>query len=241
MSLECFRKAIGAVADFPEASPPSKVPGGKLIGLIGGEPLLHPDFGRMLEIMAERIPRQYRGLWTGLDWERTRYGEAIRSAFADRGIHNNRHDLQESRHSPVLVASADVIDDPAARAAIIDNCWLQREWCGTITPKGYFFCEVAGAFDRVFGGPGGLPVEPDCWRRPLADFQSQIDQWCQRCGIAMNLAGRRAGEECDDISKTNLVDLAASPRIQRGQFAAYDGKGLAVTATPWLYREGAAV
>ena len=237
MSVEQFAEAMEAVKDFPEESPPSKAANIKLIGIIGGEPLLHPRFQDLLHVMAEKIPnRAHRGLWTGLNWQKTKHAEIIRETFVEQYIHNNRHDLQRSRHSPILVASSDAIADPVERAAVIDDCWLQRQWCGTITPKGFFFCEVAGALDWVFGGPGGLPVTPGCWRRPLSDYQKQIDRWCQRCGMALNLKGRYASEERDDVSESNLKLLRDSPRVCAGRYVRYVPAQHTTAAKPWEYR-----
>jgi len=236
MKIDQFAEAVEAMKDFPEESPPSKAADFKLVGIIGGEPLMHPRFGEILGVLADKIPaRRSRGLWTGLEWRRTKHASQIREVFDERGIHNNRHDLKKSLHSPVLVASRDVIRDPIERTAVIEKCWLQQKWSGTITPKGHFFCEVAGALDWVFEGPGGLPVVPGCWARPLVDFQSQVDRWCQQCGIALNLEGRDASEGNDDITTSNLAALRQSPRIQAGRYVLRSSRDCGAIANPWEY------
>jgi hypothetical protein len=150
-------------------------------------------------------------------------------------VNNNQH-KSECRHSPILVAISDVIPDAAERERLIDNCWLQEMWSATITPKGFFFCEVAGAMDMLFGGPGGLPVEPGCWRRPLEDFREQIERWCSRCGVPLNLRGRIDHEGIDDISASNIAELTArhSHRIAAGLYKLH-GQAGATTAAPWRY------
>lgn len=233
MTTECFTSAVLALADFPEQSPPTKLPvANKLVGLLGGEPLLHPQFETFCQIMRRVIPqKKYRGLWTGLHWQRTNHQKIIADTFGY--INNNRH-LGVVRHSPILRAIIDEVPDPEKRQQLIEDCWLQQKWSGTITPKGLFFCEVAGAFDLLFSGPGGLPVEPGCWRRPLSDFQDQIDRWCGRCGIPLNLEGRLDRENLDDISPLNLRDLAFSPRIQAGAYILGQGYK-SVDPQPWRY------
>lgn len=118
------------------------------------------------------------------------------------------------------------------RWELIEACWVQTLWAGAITPKGYFFCEVAAALDTIFDGPGGLPINPDCWRgdlwfetadgvrRPHGPYAEQILRWCGRCGACVPLPGRWDGEEVDDVSPTNLAELerVGSPRIERGQY-----------------------
>jgi hypothetical protein len=238
VTLEDFRRAAIALADFPTNSRPSppdvtKITGGaKMVGMLGGEPLLHPEFAELVAIFMEAIPRrENRGLWTGMRWERSKYAPLIEEAFGY--INNNRHD-SKCLHSPILVAIKDIVGDPQERQRMIDACWLQRMWSSSITPKGFFFCEVAGAFDLLFDGPGGLPVEPGCWRRPLSDFQDQIDRWCWRCGIPMEMKGRIDKENIDDISPTNLSCLKDSPRISAGKYILRESIGESADR-PWQY------
>jgi len=138
-------------------------------------------------------------------------------------LNHNQH-KNPCFHQPVLVASRDVIADPVRRQGWIDNCWLQEQWASAITPKGFFFCEVAAAFDTVFNGPGGLPVEPGCWRRPLADFADQINRWCQRSGVCLPLPGRRDSEGRDDLTAGNAAELGrlGSPAIAAGRYVVFD-------------------
>lgn len=236
MTPKDFYNATMALKDFPSDSPPSPHVSvtNKVVGMLGGEPLLHPDFEELCEIMADVIPeKKHRGLWTGLNWQRTRYAGEIEATFGY--INNNKHD-GEVRHSPILVAIDDVVQDENERRRLIEDCWLQRMWSGSITPKGFFHCEVAAAFDELFDGPGGLPIEPGCWQRPLSDFQDQIDRWCHRCGIPLNLKGRIDSENRDDISSTNLEALGNSLRIVTGCYVLYKGKQ-ETTKNPWKYMQ----
>lgn len=223
MSVGQYRQAVCALRDFPTHSPPSITVKHKCVGMIGGEPMIHPDFEELVKIAVETIPvRENRGLWTGLSWHTTQYASLIRESFGY--VNNNRHD-SECLHSPILVATKDVIPDRQEMWRAISRCWLQEKWSGTITAKGLFFCEVAGMLDMLFGGPGGLPVEPGCWRRPLTDFDQQIKRWCPMCGIPLNLVGRRDRDGIDDVSESNLLLLRRlrSPRVEAGRFERYQG------------------
>jgi len=244
MTVQEFSHAIASLrgfltdSDTDGGNDSGKPPRQKVIGMIGGEPLLHPQFATLAQIMLELIPnRQQRGLWTALDWRKTKHADIIRDTFGY--INENRHDTP-CKHSPVLVSISDVVAEKAERDRLIDNCWLQRVWSGAVTPRGFFFCEVAGAMDTVFGGPGGKPVDEHCWQRPLSDFQDQIDMWCSRCGIPLNLQGRIDAEEVDDVSASNLEALKSigSPRINGGKYVPFDRDGpLVTTDCPWRYKQ----
>jgi len=233
MPVEQFADSVESLKDFPIKSNPPTTVETKVIGIIGGEPLLHPAFAELARVIAERIPQQkHRGLWTGLDWNKGPYASLIRDTFGY--VNNNQHNT-ECLHSPVLLAIKDVVANPGKRRRLIDDCWLQQLWSSSITPKGFFFCEVAGAMDWVFDGPGGLPIETDCWKRPLSDFRSQINCWCQRCGIPLNLKGRRDIEQIDDLSASNLVALQDSPAVQVGRYILHDRLPSEIIAQPWRY------
>jgi hypothetical protein len=235
MSLDTFEEALYALRDFPTKSPKSPyVPAKhKVVGILGGEPMMHPKFEQLCKLMKEVIPNKAnRGLWTGVKWQTTSHSRLIHRVFGY--VNNNQHNTN-CEHSPILVSISDVVEDVEEQKRLIDNCWLQRLWSATITPKGYFFCEVAGAMDMVFDGPGGLPVEPGCWDRPLSDFQEQIDRWCFRCGIPLNLKGRRDSEDVDDISPSNLKSLQGSPRVLEGRYILHESCDLVQEPQPWQY------
>jgi hypothetical protein len=216
MSVEQFRAAVDAVRDFPSASPRDRLGRPKVVGMIGGEPLLHPQFEQLCgEMLA--LPLHARGLWTGLDWKRTRWAGLIQSTFGQGYINNNQHSTP-CFHQPVLAASCDLVPDVDERARLIARCPMQAEWASNITRRGFFFCEVAGALADVLPGPPGLPLAAGVWRAPLAAFGAQIDYYCQHCGVCIPLQGRRDAEETDDISRSNLELLTASPRVQAGGY-----------------------
>jgi hypothetical protein len=173
MTVGEFAGAVNALAEFPTKSALDHQGRGKVIGIMGGEPLLHPDFPELAEMVIEVLPEaRHRGLWTGLDYREHKHRTAVERLLGlhhGRGggyLNHNRHE-PPSVHQPVLVAIREVIRDEAAMWKLIDDCWLQKTWSSCITPKGFFFCEVAGALDIIFDGPGGLPIDPQCWRHPL--------------------------------------------------------------------------
>ena len=229
MSVEGFAGAVEALEDFPTDSPADRRGRRKVIGIIGGEPLLHPQFPELCEIMIEAVPQmQYRGLWTGLRYDEHPFRAAVDRLIGPKSspigyLNENLHD-KACFHQPVLVAVQDAIRDERAMWEWIDRCPLQEEWSATITPKGFFFCEVAAAMDMIFEGPGGIPVTPGCWRHDLADYRDQIERWCPRCGVCLPLPGRPDHQRVDDLSQSNLQLLRklGSPRVRKGDYVLFD-------------------
>lgn len=220
MTVEFFENALNCVKDFITDSVTDHYGRGKVIGIIGGEPQLHPDFKKITQLMASLLPsKRSRGLWTGYEFDK--YPLEIVHTYGY--INRNPHD-RDCFHQPVLVAIHDVIKDEQKMWDLIDRCWLQHQWASAITPKGFFFCEVAAALDTIFQGPGGLPIIPNIWKHNIADFDEQVRMWCPRCGICLPLEGRRDSENKDDISPSNLFELErlGSPRTVKGDYVLFD-------------------
>lgn len=211
MDLDQYRQAVDSLVDFPG-----------MVGMIGGEPLLHPQFEEMCRYLEKKIedPKR-RGLWSTVPKE-TKHGAFIRQVFGNLFL--NDHTVSSILHQPVLVAARDVVPEPQQMWEYIDNCWVQTLWSATITPKGAFFCEVAAAFDMLFDGPGGWAVEPGWWQREPDQFTDQKERWCPGCGCAIPLVRRASVDGIDDVSPANLERLTAihSPKVGRGKVECYD-------------------
>jgi len=163
----------------------------KVLGIFGGEPLMHPKFPELVDILNYYVPdKANRGLWTSFDWANGeskvwgRYRDQVErllgknpngSVFSyESGYLNwNMHEeTQPCEHSPVLAASQDLVKDEKKRWELISKCWVQTEWSAAYAlnyynePK-FYFCEVASAFDRVFNLGTGLDIEPGVWSHHL--------------------------------------------------------------------------
>ena len=120
-----------------------------------------------------------------------------------------------SFHQPILVSRKDLGISDEEFAVMRDNCWLENFWSASITPKGAFFCEIAGTLDMLFHGPGGKKIEPGWWKRDIAEFEDQF-HWCDICGMALSTYSRNANDEIDDVSPTLMkkLELIRSPKLK---------------------------
>ena len=209
MSLDQVRQAIASLDGFPGR-----------IGCMGGEPAIHPEFLAILAIYREMIPdKRRREFWTaGYRWDE--YLPAIRETFDEDLIHYNDHSKpEEGWHQPLLISIDEVVPDKTVMWRLINNCWVQRRWSASITPKGAFFCEVAAALSHALDGPEGWAVAPGWWETPEAVWGQQ-KQMCLRCSAALPMMERPNNHEPrDKVSAGNLAMLEArqSPKVREGR------------------------
>jgi len=206
MDLDMFRKAIRSLEGWPNG-----------IGIIGGEPTIHPQFREICYILKDelRVPKPKLGLWTSGGVRYEQHKDLIDQTF--RMVALNPHtELQKNvcLHQPLTIASEDVIEDKEYLWALIDDCWAQRAWCPSIAPKGCFFCEVAYALDVLLDGQGGYPIEPNWWRKEPRDFRDQVERYCRYCGMAIPMQRVPLGSGKELISPT-LLELFKQHNLRR--------------------------
>jgi len=209
MTLDEVRNAINSLDGFPGR-----------IGMMGGEPTLHPKFSEICDIFIEMIPdKRKREFWTdGFKWDE--YKEKIHETFDEDLIAYNDHSKpDEGWHQPLLIAIDEVVDDKEKMWSLINNCWVQRRWSASITPKGAFFCEVAGALDYALNGPGGWPIEKDWWKRTPKDYLEQKLNNCVKCSAALPMAEIPNNHVNHDLVSHGMNELLlknGSPKAKRG-------------------------
>ena len=207
MSFDQFQEAIDSMDGYQ-----------RIVGAMGGDPILHPEFERFCEYQRKKIPKEKSGLWTCLPKGKEHYRETIAKTFGHVFI--NDHTRNDIYHAPILVSAEEVIPNKQQMFHAIDQCWLQNSWSASVNPNGAFFCEIAAAMSLLFeDSPKGWPVEPGWWWRTPKDFTEQIEFFCPRCGVAMPLPRRQSTDGRDDISPMNLARLKGrSKKIDKGQY-----------------------
>ena len=235
MDLETFKKAVDSMEGF-----------NGIVGIMGGEPTLHPQFPEMMEYYASKIkeprPKAFfgtptssfkdygrlvkyqrgrkRGLWSALGPGYYKNFEQIQDTFP----YQNLNDHQTiNTHQAILVTRKELGIPDKEWYKLRDNCWIQNIWSASITPKGAFFCEVAAALDTLFNGPGGWPIEKGWWKRKPEDFKEQLN-WCEMCSVALKVPANNANEDTDIVSPNMLEKLKQvnGPKIKKNQFVILD-------------------
>lgn len=226
MDMDYFKKAVDSLLNFPA-----------MVGMMGGEPLLHPQFPAMCEYLSSKFPPAKCGLWTCLPEGKEHYREIIVKTFGN--IFINDHSRDDVLHSPVLVPAREVCrGNYNAMWYLIDHCWVQNGWSASINPNGAFFCEVAASLSMLLGFKEGWKVEPDWWEKIPKDFASQMDTFCPLCGCAMPLKRRASIEGIDDISESMIAKIEKfSPKVKAGKYQLHNLSCAIDTRQPATYKD----
>lgn len=237
MSFDAFKRAVDSLDEW-----------GGCVGVIGGEPTLHPEFERFADYLNEKRyggkkrgysrkpisdlnrhiwaellnwsePRR-SGLWSSISASYYKHFETINDTFKVQLLNDH---YNKSIHQALLMNHEDLGITGEEWIKKRDACWIQNTWSAAITPKGAFFCEVAGALDMLFDGDGGWEVEPGWWKRTPDQFGDQL-KWCEMCSGCLDVPKRLSNDERDDITPTNLkrLEQLGSPRIKAGKFVLHE-------------------
>jgi len=212
MDEKTFTNAVDSLVGFPH-----------MVGIQGGEPLLHPQFTDQCLYLQRHFPKRQLGLWSTFPKGYEHYREIIVATFGNVFI--NDHSINEIYHHPVLVGIEEIME-PYTMWNHIDHCMFQQGWSASINPKGAFFCEIAAALAMLFHWEESKawPIEPLWYWKTTKDYTAQQEKWCPRCGLAAPLKRRISTDGVDDISPKNAERLKYSPKLLKGDCRVHDLK-----------------
>lgn len=216
MDLDTLSKAVQSLDGFKGR-----------IGIIGGEPIVHPQFEEACYLLQKMHKKEKFGLWTSGGSRYEKYRTLINETFGMVAYNEHTpHQEKTCKHQPLTIAIQDVVGDEEYRKKLIDECWVQKTWCPSIGPKGAFFCEVAYAIDSILDGSGGYPIEPGWWRKTPREFQDQVDRYCKHCGMAIPLEREYIKTRKEKFSPGNLALFKAHklPKLSDDYVILFDRK-----------------
>lgn len=220
--------ALKSLAGFP-----------RVVGCMGGEPTIHPQFEEICLLYAKYRPRELCGLWTSGGPAFEKHKHLILKTFMCL-LYNDHSET--GKHQPWLIAIDEVVRDRELRETLIDNCWVQKLWSPSINPNGAFFCEIAAVLDLLFDMGGGYPVEKGWWKRDVNGFRDQRDRYCGLCSMSLPLGCVRNDSVADFVSPGNFKRLQKirSPYINKvdivdHEVTAEDIRGNLKDYRPWEY------
>ncbi|HKS72066.1 MAG TPA: hypothetical protein VJQ82_02645 [Terriglobales bacterium] len=220
LTFEQFKAIVDSLDGYLDAHPNG------MIGAIGGDPLVHPEFEKFCLYAQKKIPRERHGLWTTFPKGKEHFAPLICETFGN--ILLNDHTIPV-KHAPILVGIEEMIPAEEDIWPIVDRCWLGNHWSPVVNTKGAFFCEVAGSMAQLFQTEGGWELTPGWWKKVPKDYTAQMEEYCRKCGCAAPLERRQshtAGQrDIDDISPRNLERLKGKSRkVDKGLVAISDFK-----------------
>jgi hypothetical protein len=170
LSLEKIDEALISYKGFPER-----------IGVIGGEPLIHPQFKEICKLLLEHNRKEKYGLWTSINPETSKYKDIIKKTFGFVALNEHSpYQLNVCKHQPLTLAAKDMVPNENLRKELYEQCYFRLKWCGTINPLGAFRCEIAASIAYLIGQKG-WQIKQGWW---LNDWHEQISL-CELCGGAV--------------------------------------------------------
>jgi hypothetical protein len=170
------------------------------IGIIGGEPQIHPQFEEICEILLKYNSKRKYGLFTSINPKTSKYQKIIEKTFGMVAFNEHNPDqLNVCKHQPLTLAAKDMVPNQNLRTELYKQCYFRLKWCGTVNPLGAFHCEIAASIAYLIGQKG-WDVKKGWW---LKDWREQISL-CELCGGAVPQERQLLCDRVEKISPSIL-------------------------------------
>jgi hypothetical protein len=210
MDLDYFKAAVEGIAKTPT-----------MIGVMGGEPLLHPKFKEICRYLQKKFPPEKLGLWSTLDKRFKKYAPIIADTFG--AILPNNHTHGQIFHAPIMLRSKEALGNRYINA--VESCWIQNSWSASINPQGAYFCEVAAAIDIILKTKTAFDIHTPWWRKKPSAYLKQVKALCSKCGVCLNPTPRKDSEKIDDLDLWWINKLKRkSPKVKAGLYQKFCGR-----------------
>lgn len=169
------------------------------IGIIGGEPLIHPEFKQLSEMVRKRWTAKGRWcmLFTSLPDALDKHKDLVRRCYTKVNVNDKQG--PDKTHQRIMVASRDVIYNARLRRLIQTRCWVPKFWAPSITPLGVYFCEIAASICGTLRGPDGWALDEPWGTYTAPDYERQ--RWaCDWCGMCIPQEKDRVDDNVTSIS-----------------------------------------
>jgi hypothetical protein len=214
---------------------------GRVLGVAGGEPTLHPEFEELSLSLQEQLNLPNRtnsrtpiadlndlalgrlmerdgvvGLWTSLGEGFYRHYETILDVYGHVNIETHG---SGKRHQAVMIDRGDygavTGQSDEQWLANRDACPTQRAFGPAINDRGAYFCGVAASLDRLlFAGAHAWAPEHDWWKRKVKDFDRQLTL-CDYCALAQSVPAQVDKLERDILGRSAQARLAPLAPTQK--------------------------
>lgn len=197
-----------------------------VVGIFGGNPVLHPQFEDLMEIYCKYVPYEQRGIWCNHPKGK---GKLLSKIFNPTISNLNVHQSQEaydefkrdwplcepvglekdSSHSPVYGSMKDLGIPEDKRWELISRCDINQYWSAMIGEfRGEaraWFCEIAGAQSMwnqdnpEYPDTGVVPF-PGWWQQGMVAFLHQVKKHCHDgCLVPLRGQGQLANSPDKEI------------------------------------------
>lgn len=178
----------------------------ELINILGGEPTLHPNFLRIVELILNRYINKFSPN-TVLQITSNAYSqkakELLKRLPRSKNIVIDHYSFKDSKRiiyfTPFNMAPIDI--EVFRDMDFKKGCWV-TSYCGIgLNKYGYYPCGVAGSMDRVMGYDIGIKRLEDITREKLKKL---LGRFCRYCGNMVDY----------DVNMGNFI-----PRCEKSAFS----------------------